>query len=636
SSEVEIRCGYHTWRPQWLQSFNTPNFLVFFMGLYSLVLGFVVNGIHNVNISTIERRYDLDSTSMGFVSGSYDVSAAVLAVVIGYYGSGNRKPRLLSFGIFTSALGSCFMAMPHFISGTYALGTAPEKTCVSIHEANNTCAKDTDGTVNMYLYMLLFSQLLHGLGGTTLFTVGVSLVDDSVCSKKTPLYLGIIYGCNILGAGLGYIVGGKLLNFYIDYSAKDTVHLIPSDPRWLGAWWLGPSVAAFLQIITVIPISLFGAELPGAKEIRKTRVSQAHAPTSQIKYQHMHIVRMTIIVLRNPCFVFITLAMTMEGMFLSGTAAFLPKFIQNQYGTTASSAAILSGIAVVPAAGGGLVLGGYIAKRFNLTVRQIIKYLICTCTLATLGCSILWIRCDADDIFGVTVPYSGLIAPCNSICQCDTDSFEPVCNRDTKLYFSPCHAGCAVQKGTEFMNCSCVDELAAATDSPDMNRILTTEGCRLPCHLLYVFVFLLFCAMAVTFMAIAPGDSIQLRCVLEEHKVLAQGVKTLIVRMLGSFMGPILMGKLLDLRCEIWREKCGQQLSCWLYNQDGLVISIYFYILTLKLLALFFCILALKFYQPPPSLTKTILVKDPNSKSPVDQLSETDHFVMKPNYAKSD
>lgn len=305
--------------------------------------GFVVNGVHNVNISTIERRYDLDSTSMGFISGSYDVSAAVLAVVIGYYGSGNRKPRLLSFGIFTSALGSCFMAMPHFVSGLYSLGTAPEKTCVSIHQANNTCAKDTDVTINGYLYMLLFSQLLHGIGGTTLFTVGVSLVDDSVCSKKTPLYLGIIYGCNILGAGLGYIVGGKLLNFYIDFSSAEYVELSPSDPRWLGAWWLGPSAAAILQIITVIPISLFGAELPDAKEIRKTRVSQAHASSTQIKYQHMHIIRMTIIVLRNPCFVFITLAMTTEGMFLSGTAAFLPKFIQNQYGTTASSAAILAG-----------------------------------------------------------------------------------------------------------------------------------------------------------------------------------------------------------------------------------------------------------------------------------------------------
>lgn len=235
------------------------------------------------------------------------------------------------------------MAMPHFVSGLYSLGTAPEKTCVSIHQANNTCAKDTDVTINGYLYMLLFSQLLHGIGGTTLFTVGVSLVDDSVCSKKTPLYLGIIYGCNILGAGLGYIVGGKLLNFYIDFSSAEYVELSPSDPRWLGAWWLGPSAAAILQIITVIPISLFGAELPDAKEIRKTRVSQAHASSTQIKYQHMHIIRMTIIVLRNPCFVFITLAMTTEGMFLSGTAAFLPKFIQNQYGTTASSAAILAG-----------------------------------------------------------------------------------------------------------------------------------------------------------------------------------------------------------------------------------------------------------------------------------------------------
>lgn len=317
-----------------------------FINVIFFSAGFVVNGVHNVNISTIERRYDLHSTSMGFISGSYDVSAAVLAVLIGYYGSGKRKPRLLALGIFTSAAGSFTMALPYFMSGSYTLGTTPEKTCVPGRQANNTCTEEADTTLEGYLYVFLIAQLLHGIGGTTLFTVGVSLVDDSVCSKKTPLYLGIIYGCNILGAGLGYIIGGQLLNFYIDFTSVSPSGLAPGDTRWLGAWWLGPSTAAILQLITCIPISLFGAELPGTKRIRKTRVSQAHTTStqmSQIKCEQMKIVRMTATVLRNPCFIFITLAMTTEGMFLSGTAAFLPKFIENQYGTSAPTAAILAG-----------------------------------------------------------------------------------------------------------------------------------------------------------------------------------------------------------------------------------------------------------------------------------------------------
>ena len=47
--------------------------------------------------------------------------------------------------------------------------------------------------------------------------------------------------------------------------------------------------------------------------------------------------------LHNPCFMFVTFAMTMEGMFLAGVATFLPKYVANEYGIKASSASIYAG-----------------------------------------------------------------------------------------------------------------------------------------------------------------------------------------------------------------------------------------------------------------------------------------------------
>ncbi|CAL1537259.1 unnamed protein product [Lymnaea stagnalis] len=618
------RCGYGRWRPQFLQCFNSPNCLVFFMGLYSLVLGFIVNGVHNVNISSIERRFDLDSTNLGFVSSAYDVSAALLAVVIGYMGSGKRKPRLLAFAVFTSAVGSITMALPHFLAGQYQLGMATEKICVTGSSANLNCtAVHHSSSLSNYLYVFLFSQLLHGIGGTTLFTVGISLMDDSVMPKKTPLYLGIIYGCNIVGSGLGYIIGGQLLNIYVDFDTVDNIKLTPGDTRWLGAWWLGPTLAFCLQLVVCVPISLFGSELPGTKEVRLNRVPEAHtvALSSNSKFKNNRFVTTTMTVIRNPCFVFITLGMTTEGMFLSGSAAFLPKFIENEYGIPASKAAVLSGMAVVPAAVCGLIMGGFIAKRFNFTIRQAIKYLIATSSVSALACAVVWIRCQPSSIYGVSIPYGKevvgnypikLDVQCNSLCNCDTDAFEPVCNKDTSLYFSPCYAGCVLQSGSTFHNCTCVDVLNEVTKLViPASRTLSTENCRQPCHLLYLFAVLLFMSMCVSFMPIAPGDSIQLRCVHEDHKVYAQGIKTLIVRMLGSFVGPILMGKLLDLQCETWREKCGQRLSCWLYNHDNLVLSIYLYAVVLKGLSVVFSCLALKFYRPPVC-NQVIVIQTPD------------------------
>ena len=40
------------------------------------------------------------------------------------------------------------------------------------------------------------------------------------------------------------------------------VRITPEDPRWVGAWWVGPLVASALFLVSAIPISMYGAELP--------------------------------------------------------------------------------------------------------------------------------------------------------------------------------------------------------------------------------------------------------------------------------------------------------------------------------------------------------------------------------------
>lgn len=36
----------------------------------------------------------------------------------------------------------------------------------------------------------------------------------------------------------------------------------------------------------------------------------------------------------------------------------------------------------------------------------------------------------------------GLDADCNKNCGCTTSAFEPICDSNQTVYFSPCHAGC--------------------------------------------------------------------------------------------------------------------------------------------------------------------------------------------------
>ena len=41
---------------------------------------------------------------------------------------------------------------------------------------------------------------------------------------------------------------------------------------------------------------------------------------------------------------------------------------------------------------------------------------------------------------------TGLTASCNVNCGCTTAGFEPICDNNETVYFSPCHAGCTTVK----------------------------------------------------------------------------------------------------------------------------------------------------------------------------------------------
>lgn len=49
--------------------------------------------------------------------------------------------------------------------------------------------------------------------------------------------LAITIGVRILGPALGFIVGALCTSVYADLSIDPKID--SSDPRWVGAWWLG-------------------------------------------------------------------------------------------------------------------------------------------------------------------------------------------------------------------------------------------------------------------------------------------------------------------------------------------------------------------------------------------------------------
>ena len=46
----------------------------------------IVNGLVNVNVSTLERRFQLSSTQMGLVCGGYDFFSIVIGIPLAFVG----------------------------------------------------------------------------------------------------------------------------------------------------------------------------------------------------------------------------------------------------------------------------------------------------------------------------------------------------------------------------------------------------------------------------------------------------------------------------------------------------------------------------------------------------------------------
>merc|ERR1719270_1994435 len=75
----------------------------------------------NVAISSLERRFGLDSTQTGIVVGAYDLGNLLAVVPVTYYGGrpSSSKPKYIASGMVLISLGSTVFSLPHFVTNSY-------------------------------------------------------------------------------------------------------------------------------------------------------------------------------------------------------------------------------------------------------------------------------------------------------------------------------------------------------------------------------------------------------------------------------------------------------------------------------------------------------------------------------------
>ncbi|XP_029350813.1 solute carrier organic anion transporter family, member 1D1 [Echeneis naucrates] len=591
------------------------------------------------SITQIERRFDIPSSLIGVIDGSFEMGNLLVIAFVSYFGAKLHRPRLIAIGCLIMAVGSFLTAMPHFLQGPYKYETSVSHSrdinttesilpCLSNHsmtdadetpdlETQTACEKAVGSSMWIYVFL---GNMLRGIGETPIMPLGVSYLDDFSREENTPFYLACIHTVGILGPMFGFMLGSFLAKIYVDigFVDLDSITINHKDSRWVGAWWLGFIVTGTIILLSSIPFWFLPKSLPKQGQEQSQSKSTELAPVGEqenflpeenqehdekeksVTFQELakDFIPSLKRLFRNSIFSLMILTYLVAVNGFIGAITFKPKYLEQIYGQSASKAIFLIGILNLPAVALGIITGGFVLKRFKLGIIGAARLSI----TASLGASCMFaiqffIHCENADVAGLTASYQGipqvsynqqtLLSQCNMDCSCSLKHWDPVCSYNGMTYASPCLAGCKISTGTGketvFHNCTCIEEML----TPGVNQSAVLGQCprRSDCDRIFkIYMVMSVIGSFISACGGTPGYIVLLRSIQKDLKSLALGMQTLIVRTLGGIPPPIYFGALIDRTCLKWGTKqCGGRGACRLYDANsfrmtfmGLITVLYF------------------------------------------------------------
>ncbi|XP_013886658.1 solute carrier organic anion transporter family member 2A1 [Austrofundulus limnaeus] len=551
-------------------------------------------------ISTIEKRYGLSSYSSGTISSLNEVSNSILIVFVSYFGTRVHRPRAIGIGGLLMAVSALMLTLPHFLSQPYQYDSVLHNRhdICNLHDSVNSTescgsveTRRLADTNNLWVLMAS-AQLLFGVGSVPIQPFGISYIDDFAGQNNSPLYIAILFAVSVFGPAIGYLLGSVMLRIYVEvdrigFGAEQ--ELRPSDPRWVGAWWMGLLIASGCLVLTSIPYFFFPREMqkekphPDSPSIYLDLNKSGPATESETdstddsktldislldflkRFPHMFInillnLRLMLLILAQCCF----------SSVISSLATFLNKFLERQYGASVAYSILLVGAVNLPAVAVGMLIGGIIMKRLNLSQKMVPRFSVVMLIISTLFCvPLFFMGCSTQKVSEVNhspVGQNGSSSACYLNCSCPDNAFNPVCGSDGVEYISPCHAGCTnftkdpinTLRVQNYTSCRCISG-SYARPSPCPNR------CP---HLLLPVILVISLASLVACLTHNPMYMMVLRYVSPEEKSFAIGIQFLLMRVLAWLPSPALFGMAIDSSCIWWKHVCGKKFSCGYYDNN--------------------------------------------------------------------
>ena len=199
--EEELRdCGMGVCRPGCVQHLANIKMFIISACLLATLSGTLTAGYFNSVITTIEKRFEIGSSISGLIAASYEFGSLVSVIFVSYLGGRRHIPHWIGAGVVIMATGALLFFIPHVIAPKYTVlgrldsNFTEENIChdTSLNNddliAEQFCTEEGSGYW-VYVLILVLAQFLIGTGGTPLFTLGTTYIDDHVPKQKAPAYI---------------------------------------------------------------------------------------------------------------------------------------------------------------------------------------------------------------------------------------------------------------------------------------------------------------------------------------------------------------------------------------------------------------------------------------------------------------
>ncbi|KAM3866235.1 solute carrier organic anion transporter family member 2A1-like [Diretmus argenteus] len=344
-------------------------------------------------ITTVEQRFGFSSTSIEAITSLPDV-CSIVVVFLCYFGRRDHRPHLLGLGGLIMSFSTACLSLLHFSSDNYdyhslsadvsGLGTM----CIPRDHLTGppVCYQSSNSSMESGPVQLVACEIFFGIDATPVTPFGISYIDDYAEPENAALYIG----------NFGYILGSLMFRFFVDVDRIDNPKdLMPPDPRWVGAWWMGMLVSSGCLALFFIPFFFFP----------QNKIQTPKTDSDSSKGNH--------------------------------------KKSESQSWINSVKRAVNTPLFAL-----GMQLGGLVMKW----VRPFVKIIPWVCTLilflsVVLIVPLFFMDCSTQKVAGVNRGYGSMqldqsLALCNSNCSCVSDVYSPVCGEDGTEFISPCHAGC--------------------------------------------------------------------------------------------------------------------------------------------------------------------------------------------------